>query len=184
MNEVLEAIRNRRSVRRYKEEQISDKELDQILEAGLYAPSAHNDQSWHFTVIQNNELLAKMNAAAKEGMAKSDIDWMRNMASRPGFEVTYNAPTLIVVSGRKDAMHFEVDCAAAIENMLLAAESLGIGSVWLGLMRFYYVLPEARETLGIPDGYEPFYAVSFGYKGEEYKPVAPPRIEGAVNYIK
>lgn len=184
MNEVIAAIKNRRSVRRYKAEQISDKELELILDAGLYAPSAHNDQSWHFTVIQNKELLAKMNAISKEAMANSDIDWMRGMAARPGFEVTYNAPTLIVVSGRKDAMAREVDCSAAIQNMLIAAESLGVGSVWLGLMRFYYELPEAKETLGVPDGFEPFYAVALGYKAEDHKPVAPPRIENAVNYIK
>lgn len=184
MNEVIAAIKNRRSVRQYKEEQISGQELEQILEAGLYAPSAHNDQSWHFTVIQNKELLAKMNAVSKEAMANSSIDWMRGMAARSGFEVTYNAPTLIVVSGRKDAMDHRVDCAAAIENMLIAAESLGVGSVWLGLMRFYYELPEARETLGIPAGYEPFYAVAFGYKAEAAKSVVPPRVADTVNYIK
>ena len=82
MNEVIAAIRSRRSVRRYKPEQIGEKELQAILEAGLYAPSAHNDQSWHFTVIQNKDLLARMNRAAKEGMAASEIDWMRGMAGQ------------------------------------------------------------------------------------------------------
>ena len=81
-------------------------------------------------------------------------------------------------------MAYQVDCSAAIENMLIAAESLGIGSVWLGLMRFYYQQEEAREALGIPEGYEPFYSVAFGYKAEEQQPVMPPRIEDAVNYIR
>ncbi|MEI6100353.1 MAG: nitroreductase family protein [Eubacteriales bacterium] len=184
MNEVLTAIKNRRSIRKYKEEQIGEQELQYILEAGLYAPSAHNDQSWHFTVIQNKELLVRMNAIAKEGMANSPFEWMNKMATSPGFTVTYNAPTLIVVSGRKDAMAYQVDCSAAIQNMLIAAESLGIGSVWLGLMRFYYLQEEAASALGIPQGYEPFYAVSLGYKAEEGKQAAPPRIKDAVNYIR
>lgn len=60
MNETLINIRNRRSARKFKNEQIKDEELNAILEAGQYAPSAMNQQSWHFTVIQNNELLKKL----------------------------------------------------------------------------------------------------------------------------
>jgi len=184
MNEVLRAIKNRRSVRKYKSEQIDQKSLDLILEAGSYAPSAHNDQSWHFTVVQNKELLKEMNAVSKEAMSKSDVDWMQKMCGIPGYEVSYNAPTLIVVSGRKNAMAWEVDCAAAIQNMLIAAQSLAIGSVWLGLMQFYFETQDALVKLGIPEGYQPFYAVAFGYKADEKEQNAPRRVTGTVNYIK
>jgi len=65
MNETIQTILSRRSVRSYSSEQIKDEELDLILKAGLYAPSAHNQQSWHFTVIQDKEVINKLNKAAK-----------------------------------------------------------------------------------------------------------------------
>ena len=68
-NTVLEVIKSRRSIRRYLPEQIKDSELQAILEAGAYAPSAHNDQSWHFTVIRNRELIDHISRTAKERMA-------------------------------------------------------------------------------------------------------------------
>lgn len=184
MNEVLKAIKNRRSVRRYKPEQISEADLEMILEAGMYAPTAHNEQPWHFTVIQNPELLSLMNEKAKEEMAKSDVDWIHSWGLNPNYKVIYDAPTLIVVSGRKDGMAWQVDCAAAIENMLIAAESLNIGSVWLGLMNYYLRLDGAAAKLGIPEGYEPFYAVAFGRKADEEPKAGPKRNKNVVNYIR
>ncbi len=184
MNEVLRAIRNRRSVRRYKDVQISREELDSILEAAVYAPTAHNDQPWHFTVVQNREIIELMNQKAKEEMAKSDVDWIRNWGLNPNYDVAYHAPTLIVVSGRKDGMAWSVDCAAAIQNMLIAAESLDIGSVWLGLMNYYLRQEAAIKSLEIPEGYQPFYAVAFGYKADEKTKAGPERNRDVVNYIR
>ncbi|MHB8062903.1 MAG: nitroreductase family protein [Ruminiclostridium sp.] len=182
MNEVLNVIKNRRSVRSYKQEQISQGSLDSIIEAGIYAPTAHNEQPWHFTIIQNQQMLQHINERAKESMAKSDIEWIQKMGSKPDFQLTYNAPTLIIVSGRKDAMAWSADCAAAIQNMLIAAESLNIGSVWLGLLRFFFEHEEEVNKLGIPEGYEPYYGVAFGYKEKEQ--TAPKRNLDVVNYIR
>ncbi|WP_347460467.1 nitroreductase family protein [Clostridium sp. DMHC 10] len=66
MNEIIKAILSRRSIRKFKSEQISDDELNSILEAGKFAPSAMNQQSWHFTVIQNKEIIAKVNELCKK----------------------------------------------------------------------------------------------------------------------
>jgi nitroreductase len=184
MNDVLKTIKSRRSVRKYKQEQISQEELDSILEAGIYAPTAHNDQPWHFTVIQNQELLHEINETVRKGMATSDVDWIRAMGSNPNFQVTYNAPTLIVVSGRKDGISWKVDCAAAIQNMLIAAESLHIGSVWLGLLMFFLKKEEEVKKLGIPENYEPFYGVVFGYNANENEQAAPKRNMDVVNFIR
>lgn len=184
MNDVLKAIKSRRSVRKYKQEQISQEELNSILEAGIYAPTAHNDQPWHFTVIQNQKLLHDINKVVRKGMASSDEEWIRRMGKNPAFQVTYDAPTLIVVSGRKDGISWQIDCAAAIQNMLLAAESLNIGSVWLGLLGFFLQKKEKVKKLGIPENYEPFYGVSFGYKADEKEQVAPKRNMNVVNYIR
>ena len=184
MNEVLKTIQSRRSVRRYKSDQISQEELDLILEAGIYAPTAHNEQPWHFTVIQNSGMLRYMNTKAKEEMAKSDVDWIRSWGLNPNYEVTYLAPTLIVVSGRKEGMAWNVDCAAAIQNMLIAAESLHIGSVWLGLMNYFLRLDEEAAKLEIPEGYQPFYAVAFGYKADGETKAGPKRNRNVINYIR
>lgn len=182
MNEVLSAILGRRSIRAYQSRQIDDASLEAILEAGRYAPSAHNEQPWHFTVVQNRELLDRINRETKAEMAKSDNDWVRRMGNDPSFRVTYDAPTLIVVSGRRGAIAYPVDCAAAIQNMLLAAHSLGIGSVWLGLLRFWLDKPEAARLLQIPEGYEPYHAAAFGYPAGEIPP-APERRRDVVNRI-
>ena len=184
MNEVLKTIKNRRSIRSYKQEQIKQEELDLILEAGIYAPSAHNDQPWHFTVIQNEEIILSISDKSKELMAKSDIDWMRRIGENSRTHIVHNAPTLIIVSGNKSAISPKVDCSAAIQNMLLAAESLNIGSVWLGLVNFFFTLEEEVKALGIPEGYEPYYGVALGYKASEKDILPPKRKSDVVNYVR
>ncbi len=182
MNPVITAIKNRRSIRKYLPSQIKDGELQTILEAGSYAPSAHNDQSWHFTVIRDAVLLDSISAKSKEIMAAQKTDWVRDMGNNKTFHVFYHAPAVIVVSMRKDALSPLADCCAAIENMLLAAESLDIGSCWIGLARYYFAAKEGPASLKIPQGYEPCYAVALGYKGQ--RPArALPRKKNAVNYI-
>lgn len=184
MNEVLNVIKSRRSVRKYCHEQISEESLNLIIEAGVYAPTAHNEQPWHFTVIQNQEMLQHINKKVRELMAKSDVEWIQRIGSNPKFQVTYNAPTLIIVSGRKDAMAWRADCAAAIQNMLIAAESMNIGSVWLGLMRFLFQEEREFSKLGIPEGYQPYYGVALGFKANEKEQAVPERNLDVVNYIR
>lgn len=183
MNEVLKTINDRRSTRSYKTDPISKADLDLLIEAAVHAPTAHNDQPWHFTIIQNKELLGEINDISKEMMAQSSNEWMQKMASKPNFRVTYDAPVLIVVSGRLDAFDYKADCAAAIENMILAAESIGISSVWLGLVRFFFEIPEEVKKLGIPDGYVPYYGVAFGYSANETKLPSPKRNLDVIHYI-
>ena len=175
MNEVLRVIAERRSVRKYKPEQIKEEELKLILEAGLQAPSGHNDQPWFFTVIQNRELMNEINEESKAGMRNSSIDWMINMANNSLTDLMYGAPTLVVIAGRTDAISSFADQCAAIQNMLLAAESLGIGSCWLGLTNFYLKKRENLDKLGIPEGYEAYYCITLGYKAEGVSYTAPKR---------
>jgi len=108
------------------------------------------------------------------------------MASNESYKLFYNAKTIIVVSGEKSAVTAPTDCAAATENMMLAAESLGIGSCWIGLVTFLFKSKrgaEYAEKLGIPDGYEPYYAITLGYKKYD-NAKAPQRRENTVTYIK
>jgi nitroreductase len=167
MNKVLSVIASRRSVRRFKKEQIKDKELQAILESGLQAPSGHNDQSCYFVAVRSRELIDELSAGCKQNMQKLPVDWMAELGRNEKYHIFYNAPTVIIVAARKDAISPLPDACAAIENMLLAAESLGVGSCWMGFAAFYFSGPEQYRKLGIPEGYQVHYGVALGYKPEK-----------------
>lgn len=164
MNPVLETIKSRRSVRKYQSRQIKDEELEKILEAAIYAPSGHNDQSWHFTIIQDKDLINEISEGAKEVMKTMDVEWIAKMGAIEDLNIFYHAPTIIIVSGKTDAVTPHADCCAAIQNILLAAESLDIGSCWIGFAKFFFTNPENMKKLHIPEGYEVQYGVALGYK--------------------
>ena len=183
MNEVINVIKNRRSVRAYKEEQLKEHELQAILEAGLWAPSAHNSQPWHLTIIQDPDLIRHMSAVSTEEMAKSAVEWVAR-AGQSGRSIFYNAPTVIIVSGKKeDFLDPLIDCSAAVQNLLLAAEELDIGSCWIGLIRFFFDHAEEVKKLQLPEGYTPFYAVWLGYKVRE-NGQGPVRVSNTVSYLR
>jgi nitroreductase len=114
MNEVLKTIKSRRSIRSFKPGQIQQEEPDMIIEAGIFAPSGHNTQPWHFTVIQNREVIRHINIVSKKVMASSQLDWITNLGANPSYDIAYKAPTLIIVSGRKDAITWKTDCDTAM----------------------------------------------------------------------
>lgn len=186
MNEVIENILNRRSVRVYSEDQIKQEDLDLILKAGQYAPSSCNTQSWHFTVVQNNEIINELNIETKNELINIDCELFRNITKNENYNVFYKAPTIIIISGEKTNKIANVDCAAATQNMLLAAESLDIGTCWIGLVAFLFKSEKVDEyikKLGIPEGYEPYHAITLGYKKyPNQKPQS--RRENIINYIK
>lgn len=186
MNEVIKNILNRRSVRVYSEEQIKQEDLELILQAGLFSPSACNAQPWHLTIVQDKNLINLLSDESKKEFINHENEMFRKMAENEKFNIFYNAPTIIVISGEKVSVEPRTDCAAATENMILAAESLGIGTCWIGLVTFLFRSSRAAEyikMLEIPDNYEPYYAIALGYKKIE-NPKPQPRREGTVNYIK
>lgn len=186
MNKVINTILNRRSIRVFTEEKIDQEIIEEIVKAGTYAPSSLNNQPWHFTVISNTEILDKLNFETKE-MAKSfDNEKVKAMGNNEKFNVFYNAPVAVIVSGEEADMMSEVDCAAATENMLIAAESLGLGSCWIGLVTLLFKSEKGeqyRKELGIKDGYKPYFAIVLGHKKIQ-NANAPKRKEGTVTYIK
>lgn len=185
-NDTLKTIKSRRSTRSFKNEQIKPAELQTVLEAGIYAPSAANQQAWHFTVIQSEKLLAWLSHEAKEEAKKLGNEYLSKMANNENFNIFYGAPTVVLVSGDEKAMVIESDCAAATQNMLLAAESIGLGSCWVNFVLFVFNSPKAKEylqELGVPDGYRPFASVALGYKNIAAVN-APSRKSDVINYIK
>lgn len=186
MNPVIEAIKNRRSTRKYAPEMLSEEHLTAILDAGLWAPSAHNDQGWHLTVLRNKEMIEALNTDTKAALLSSPLDWARAMGQSPHFHVFYHAPVVIVVSGRNSALSPLADCCAAIQNMLIAAESLSIGSCWIGLCRNLFAKPDMLKKwaglLKLPQGHTPQFCVTLGNK-TGFPPKPPNRAENTVNYI-
>jgi nitroreductase len=182
MVDVFDVINNRRSVRNYKSEQISGAELDKILNAAIMAPTARGEQPWYFTIIQDKNLLNEIDEVSRELMKNSGEEFFE-MVGNSGKNITHNAPTLIIVSGKKGSSNIEADCGAATENILLAAEGLNIGSCWLGLVAWYFNDEKNKEKLDIPEDYIPLYGVSLGYKVEP-NGEAPKRHLNVFNYIK
>ena len=182
MNEIIAAIKSRRSVRRYKADPIGRDELDAIVEAGLFAPSAINQQSWHFTVIRNKEVIDRLSLGVKGLLHTHSDEHVRGFAKMDKYHVFYDAPAVVLVSLDQKALAPMSDCSAAIQNMLLAAESLGIGSCWVGMTSVYFTDASHNADFGIPEGFQPRYAVCLGYP-DAPKGKAPKRREGTVNYI-
>jgi len=185
MNEVIKNILNRRSVRVYSDEQIKQEDLELILQAGLFSPSGCNMQPWHFTVVQNKEIMNILNVETKKELLKCDNEHFRNFAKNEKSDIFYNAPAIIVISGEKSALVPQTDCAAATENMILAAESLNIGTCWIGLVTYLFKCKRGAEyfkLLEIPETHEPYYAITLGYK-KIANPKPQPRREGTVSYI-
>jgi Nitroreductase len=184
MNETLEIIKQRRSVRNFRDEQIKDEEVELIVEAGSFAPNA-GGQAWHFTVVQNRELLQKLNLAAKE--AARQTDYLNELGNDEKFNCLYEAPTLILVSGYEASpVPLDGDCAAATQNLLLAAESLGIGSCWIYFVTLAFNSSQSAEllkALQIPEGYKPYTAAVFGYKRSVNDRI-PKRKPNLITYIK
>lgn len=169
-NEVLETIKARRSVRAYLEQPVPEDDLKAILEAATYAPSGMHYESWHFTAIQNAEKLTELNNRIKGAFAKSDEPRLQERGRSETYCCYYHAPALIIVSNEPTQWWAGMDCACAIENMFLAAKSLGIGSCWINQLGTTCDDPEVRKfitSLGVPENHKVYGCVALGYANPE-----------------
>ncbi len=149
-----------------------------------------NQQSWHFTIIQNEELLNRIMDTCKALIMQSNNSAMKDRVSdigARGVNLFYNAPTLIIVSGKENCLTPQIDCSLALGNMFLAAQSLGLGSCWIHAIAHLYSSSQGKEFLhaqaGIPEGYAVIGAGAFGYAAIE-APKAPPRHEDIITYMR
>lgn len=167
MNETLQSIRDRRSVRTYTKDEVTDDEVKVLLQAANQAPSAHNQQAWRFIVLREQ----KKNELAQLVTAKS-ASFPKPAAAllRMGAKSILSAPVVIAVANTGDLIRhgtelFKVEkemahdffrtmeiqsSAAAVQNILLAATSLGLGTVWLGIL--YLIKDDVLRFLGEPEG--------------------------------
>ena len=185
MNETLETIRRRRSIRDFTSKQIQEEELQAILKAGIYAPYGDR-QSRMFTVIQNREMINRINSEAKESAVSMGLPRMKQLGMQKDFNCFYGAPTAVIISGSRGFPGSVYDCSAAAQNMLLAAESINIGSCWIHFSMFAFNAGTGKalmRDLAIPEDFEPFISVSLGYKADN-NTVIPQRDMTGVTYIR
>ncbi|MDR1985558.1 MAG: nitroreductase family protein [Treponema sp.] len=185
MNEIMKVIKSRRSVRKFSDEQIKQEALDVLLEAGMYAPSAAGKQARHFTVVQTQQVLDEIALEAKKIYRSSNSAFLQDLGSNEAFHPFFHAPTVIIISGEINSIAPNSDCAVAAQNIMLAAESLQIGSCWISAAAIITQTEEGKKiikNLGLPEGYAPFNSIALGYKETE-RPNAPPRREGMVTYL-
>lgn len=171
---TLEAIKERRSVRGFKEDvQISDESLKEILSAAMYAPLAMNRVLWHFSAVQSKEILEEISEKTIALLRKDSSEHVKMRLAMPAFNPYYNAPTVIFVFGDKANIHSESNCGAAIQNMLLAAKEMRIESCWVNMANGFLRTDEGNKILkkiGMPDGFGLVGCVALGYaKNPEIK---------------
>lgn len=170
-NETMQSILSRRSYKRFDGKPIDDEALDTIVTAGLYAPTGMNRQPWHFTVIRSEKMLAKVGEARRALPMPPPPPGAPAGAMPPMGDPMRNAPVLILISA-EDAGTAAQDCCLAMENMFIAAASLGIMSGWdhATVMDLFANgrNAELKKEL-IPDGNTLYAAAFFGYPGPDVK---------------
>ena len=186
MNEVIKNILERRSIRRYKPNSLDRADIETILKAGIYAPTGADAEPWHFTVITDKKIIDDLDEKARSAMKDSGIKRIVAMGENPQYRIFFHAPVVILISGekilRKAGSHLSAlaDCSAAIQNMQLAAASLGIGTCWIGLIRYLF---ERDESMA-PEGYKPLFALTLGYSSGPDAIRPRERREGTVSWIE
>ncbi|WP_406661447.1 nitroreductase family protein [Methanolobus sp. ZRKC3] len=154
--EVLEAIHTRRSIRKYTDEPISDETVKELLSAAMSAPSAVNEQTWVFVVIDDRKLLDKIPEYS------------------PYAAMTLEAPLAILVCGdtsqEKIPGFWVEECSAATQNLLLAAHALGLGAVWTGCYPMEDRVEGFRKAFALPEHVIPLGLVVIGHPDQEVAP--------------
>ena len=152
MNPIL----SRRSIRKYKETNISDDIIEELLKAGMAAPSAGNEKPWEFIILRNKEVMKKITEV------------------HPYSKMLLNTAVAIVVCGDESKEKFKgfwvQDCSAATENILIAVQEKGLGAVWLGVYPMTDRVNAIKEVLNLPDSVIPLSIIPVGYPDEERKP--------------
>ena len=174
MQNTLDFIKSRRSTRKYRPDAIPEEQLNQIIEAGRFAPSGGNCQDTHFIVIKNKELLMELaelvqqefaQMEAMPGLYKSIINSIQQ-SKKGNYVFHYNAPVLIITANQKDYGNNIADCACALENMMLMANALDLGSCWINQLKWLNENPgilEFMKKIGVDESERVYGALAVGY---------------------
>ncbi|MGI6007734.1 MAG: nitroreductase family protein [Ruminococcus sp.] len=156
MNKVIENLLTRRSVRAFQNKPISEEDLQLILKTAIYAPSGMGKQTWKFTAVTDREKIQKLASAVSQEL------------NREGYDM-YDPEVLIIPSNERDSIWGKEDNACALENIFLAAHSLGIGSVWINQLQGICDVPAIRAILDefeIPASHVVYGMAALGYPAD------------------
>ena len=176
MNKTIENLKTRRSIRKFKDEQISDEELKTILEAGTYAPTGRGAQSPKIVVIQNQETIKELSAWNRSFFP---VDVPEDM------DPFYGGKTLLIVLANSEMPTYVEDGASVLAVLVNAAHAVGVGSCWIHRARDEFSSEKGKELLkewGIPETYEGIGHVVLGYPDME-SPEPLPRKEDYIHYV-
>lgn len=160
MNNTLQTIHNRKSVRKYTEQAVPKEKLEILLKAAMAAPSSKNNQPWLFYVVSSREVLVKLSEQL------------------PFAKMLTKAPVAIVVCGDsakgvtnpEQSLNWALDCSAASQNILLAAEAEGLGAVWTGVFPYSERVRAVQNALQLPENIIPLNIIPVGYPDGEHMP--------------
>ena len=171
MNEVLNSIYTRRSIRKFTDEAVSKELIDEVVKAGTHAPSGKNMQTFRFFIMQNADSILALQKVVGKGMENPSYTF-------------YGAKAMIIVTCNKEDVNGVEDGSCALENMMLAAHSLGLGSCWINQLKYCGDKPEVAaylDQIGLPEGRRVVCMRALGHAAEEG--TAHPRKEGLVTYL-
>lgn len=191
MNEVLQNIYSRRSVRAYEDKPVAEDDIMDIIKAGTQAPNGMNVQGLRFAVVTSRERMLRYSTLAKElfvktlraGPQNERTEQMIKSLSNPEFDIFYGAPALIVVFAHPKALTPVEDGALAAENMMLAARSMGLGSCWIGFAKSLQASHEFLREVKAPTNHQLIAPLIFGYPREDGRP-APKEEPQVLSWIR
>jgi nitroreductase len=198
MNQVIENIKQRRSIRKYLSKKIPRKVVEELIECAKYAPSSHNRQPWNFTVISNVKSIDRLSARIRlwydsvikwggplyfiKEVRKSVEEMKKRVASEKDL-FFYNAPCIIIIHSRNKRFYVN-DCACAAQNIMLAARSLGIGSCWIGFADIALnASKNIRKSIAIPPSHKIMAVLVLGYP-EKFPATSLPRKDTPIEFIE
>ena len=172
--DVFSCIATRHSTRKFKEEPVPQEVLDKVIEAGRQAPSGKHKNQSRFIVIRKKEVLQELIALVQQEFAKMEVTPENDdnfggairAAKKGGYVFMYNAPVLIVVANKRDYGNKYADVSCAMQNMMLAANALDLGSCWINQLRWLQDNPVLRaylQKLGMAEDEEVCASLSIGY---------------------
>lgn len=170
MNSTIDLLMSRRSHRAYKQDKVPQEYLDVLIKAATASPSAVNRQPWHFTFVTDEKLIAKINDAGCDAFkAIGDPKTLKLLESRK-WQILYNAPCVVFISGEEEAKWGVLDCGIATQNIVIAAESLGLGTVIIGMIDVAFEGENGKQLaqeLCIPEGHKFAIAICIGYPDDD-----------------
>lgn len=176
--ELMTAIRGRRSVRAFRPDRLARSEIESLIEAAIQAPSAVNEQSWGFVVIEDQAVLQRYSDAIKPGVLANlgssslPASFAKTLAD-PAYHVFHGAAALIVLYATSRDSFAAINCCLAAQNLMLAAFGQGLGSCWIGLAQGWLDHQTVKTELGIPADWSAVAPIIVGHPNEI--PPAPPR---------